>query len=230
MLATGHIDGTVGIWACGPPVNGTGTHFGTRTLSTSCECIYEFEPRFLCEQGGFKPPERPKPFAITLCLQSRLLCIGCESGDVLVCTVKPGQQQQHTEGASAGNRDTGSAVYLLHCIQGVHKCAIFHLALMAQSGKLAIGDRDGQVSLLDLETGECQLLPLPVPKVSRPIRSMIVGNIPMMAETGNNSEGTNNANDATADDIIESVPVCPSLVFLIFLNLLTHMCHAVYTL
>lgn len=44
-------------------------------LSSACECIYEFEPRFLCEQSGYKPPNRPKPFSITLCLQSRLLCI-----------------------------------------------------------------------------------------------------------------------------------------------------------
>jgi hypothetical protein len=184
LLATGHIDGTVGIWACGSPVAGDNrVSRNQRCLATSCECIYEFEPRFLCEQGGFKPPSRPKPFAITLCLQSRLLCIGCESGDILVCTVKPGSKG----GSGIGNIDTGSAVYLLHCIQDVHKCAIFHLALMAQSGKLAIGDRDGQVSLLDLETGECQLLPLPVPKLSKPIRSMIAGNIPMMAESNSNS-------------------------------------------
>ena len=200
LLATGHIDGTVGIWACGPPVAGDNrVSLGQRCLSTSCECIYEFEPRFLCEQGGFKPPERPKPFAMTLCLQSRLLCIGCESGDVLVCTVKPGNRSDRSgNGGNGGNggtrgtrgsRDTGSAVYLLHCIQGVHKSAIFHLALMAQSGKLAIGDRDGQVSMLDLETGECQLLPLPVPKVPRPIRSMIVGNVPMAADSAATKEG-----------------------------------------
>ena len=195
LLATGHNEGTVALWACGPPGDNK-VAMKLACLSSSCECIYEFEPRFLCEQGGFKPPDRPKPYAITLCLQSRLLCIGCQSGEVLVCTVKPGNKGST---GSAGASVTGSAVYLLHCLQGVHTAPVTHLALMAQSGKLAIADQSGQISLLNLETGHHELLAVPVPKVPNgylPIRSMIVGSVPCMPSEGE-----------TADAACVSVPM-----------------------
>ena len=181
-------------------------------LSSACECIYEFEPRFLCEQSGYKPPNRPKPFSITLCLQSRLLCIGCESGDVLVCTVKPSglaggdstetTKSTNTNTSTNAQNNTGSAVYLLHCLQGVHTAPITHLSLMAQSGVLAIADRNGQISLLDLSTGISTLLAIPIPKMREPIRSMISGSVPCAPEpiaTGDTSSPAGSAADSEGD-------------------------------
>jgi len=179
LLATTHIDGTVGLWACGSPGQNTSLGSGLNCFSSSCECIYEFEPRLLCERGGFKPPKKPAVQTLTLCLQSRLLCLGCSSGDVLVCTVKPG-----AGGSGGSQNETGSAVYLLHCLQGVHTCAISHLALIAQEGKLAIADIKGNVSVLDLETGHHQLLPIPTPDTIHCVRSLIVGNAPFLSGSG----------------------------------------------
>ena len=178
LMATGHIDGTVCIWACGPPGSNTlSDHM--KGLSSSLEPIYEFEPRLLCEGSGYSPPSRPAITAMSLSLQSRILCIGCESGDVLVCSVRP----RGRASVSTGTEYTGAAVYLLHCMQGVHPSRITHVALMSQAGKLAVADNDGVVSILDLDSGSHQLVAIPVAARKAgsrigPIRSMTAANVP----------------------------------------------------
>ncbi len=178
LMATGHIDGTVCIWACGPPGPNQLSKYEIG-LTSSLEPVYEFEPRLLCEGAGHSPPNRPAITAMHLCLQSRILSIGCESGDVLVCSVRP----RGRASASTGTEYTGSAVYLLHCMQGVHAARITHVALMTHVGKLAVADNNGVVSILDLSTGSHQLVAIPV--VARkagsrvgPIRSLLAANVP----------------------------------------------------
>jgi hypothetical protein len=160
LVASGHIDGTVCLWAAAAPTDGVSVELEEEgAVNSSLDLVYEFEPRLLCEADGYKPPKRPAITCIELHLAARVLCVGTESGDVLICAVRPGGRSQDGESESSG--DSGSSVFLMHCIQNVHTSRIIGISLQGVTGLLAIADSSGKCSVLDVDTGEVRDINIP---------------------------------------------------------------------
>ena len=126
-------------------------------------------------------------------LPSRLLCLGTESGDVIVCAVRPNSKSWSGGNIAVSQNEktdtSGSAVFLLHCIQGVHTSRIVGVSLHAETGLLAIADSSGKCTILDIETGELHDVEVPGRqnlvfgeksyRNNGPVRSLSTANVPV---------------------------------------------------
>ena len=166
LVATGHVDGTLCLWAASPPTDGVSIDLEEDgVINTPLDLLYEFEPSLLCQAEGYKAPQRPALTSMELHLPSRLLCLGTESGDVIVCAVRPNSKSWSGGNIAVSQNEktdtNGSAVFLLHCIQGVHTSRIVGVSLHAETGLLAIADSSGKCTILDIETGELHDVEVP---------------------------------------------------------------------
>jgi WD40 repeat protein len=194
LVATGHVDGTLCLWAASPPTDGISVDLEEDgVINTPLDLLYEFEPSLLCQSGGYKAPQRPALTCMELHLPSRLLCLGTECGDVIICAVRPRPISWGVNDSKKpkGNnsKSTGSAVFLLHCLQNIHTSRIVGISLHAESGLLAIADSSGKCTILDVESGNLHDVDVPSRdnlvfgenshRNNGPVRSIATANVPL---------------------------------------------------
>ena len=194
LVATGHVDGTLCLWAASPPTDGISVDLEEDgVINAPFDLLYEFEPSLLCQSEGFKAPQKPALTCMELHLPSRLLCLGTECGDVIICAVRPRPNTWgvHETGSTSNNNKgtTGSAVFLLHCLQNIHTSRIVGISLHPESGLLAIADSSGKCTILDVETGNLHDVDVPgrdnlvfgekSHRDNGPIRSITTANVPL---------------------------------------------------
>jgi WD40 repeat protein len=189
LVASGHVDGTLCLWAAAAPTDGVSVELEEEgVVNSSLDLLYEFEPRLLCEAEGYKSPLRPAITALELHLPARVLCVGTESGDILICAVKPPSAAVSANGQTEVQTRVGSAVFLMNCIQDVHTSRIVGLSLHAETGLLAVVDSSGKGSILDVDNGKLINISIPQPpgltfgknsnRNDGPIRAVETANLP----------------------------------------------------